>query len=180
MAHKTQIIWCLKVKEKFPEYFVNKRVLDIGSLDINGNNKGLFENCEYIGLDVTKGKNVDVVFVAHKYNSDVLFDVVLSTNAFEHDMYFKLTLKKMVKLLKPGGLMFFCGSSSHKEHGTTRTSPWTSGTANINNKKWANYYKNLVEKDITNALNLEEIFSEFSLKDEEKDIRFVGIKTEVG
>ncbi len=176
MAHRTQIAWCLKVKKKYPQYFLNKRVLDVGSLDINGNNKGLFENCEYIGLDVVKGKNVDVVSIAHEYDPGVLFDVVLSTNAFEHDMYFELTLKKMVELLKPSGLMFFCGSSGHKEHGTERTSPWASGTTKINNKKWAKYYKNLVVKDITNVLNLEEIFAEFTLEDKQKDIRFVGIK----
>jgi len=178
MAHKTQIRWCLKVKENYPQYFTKKRVLDIGSLDINGNNKGLFEKCDYVGLDVIKGSNVDVVSIAHEYNSNKLFDVVLSTNAFEHDMYYKLTLKKMVELLKPSGLMFFSASSSHKEHGTERKSPWTSGTTKINNKKWANYYKNLKEKDITDVLNLKEIFSEFSLKDEEKDIRLIGIKKE--
>ncbi len=176
MAHRTQIAWCLKVKEKYPQYFIKKRILEIGSLDINGNNKGLFENCDYIGLDVIKGKNVDVVSIAHEYNSDIPFDVILSTNAFEHDMYFELTLKKMVELLKPSGLMFFSACSNHKVHGTEKTSPWASGTAQINNKKWANYYKHMRIEDITNILNLKEIFSKFSLKDEEKDVRFSGIK----
>lgn len=176
MAHKTQILWCKKIKKEYPQYFVSKRVLDIGSLDINGNNRGLFENCEYIGIDVIEGKNVDVVSIAHEYESDELFDVILSTNAFEHDMYFELTLKKMVGLLKPEGFMFFSASSKHKEHGTKRTSPWASGTTKINNKKWATYYKNLEVGDITNILNLKEIFSEFHLEDKEKDIRFIGIK----
>lgn len=45
MAHKTQILWCKKIKKEYPQYFVSKRVLDIGSLDINGNNRGLFEDC---------------------------------------------------------------------------------------------------------------------------------------
>ena len=178
MAHKTQIAWCKRVKEEYPQYFAWKRVLDIGSLDVNGNNKGLFRKCDYVGLDLIEGLNVDVVSIAHEYESDTLFDVVLSTNAFEHDMYLELTLKKMVELLKPSGLMFFCGSSGHREHGTKRTSPWTSGTAQINNKKWAKYYRNLKVEDITNILNLEEIFSEFSIEDKEKDIRFIGIKKE--
>jgi len=91
-------------------------------------------------------------------------------------MYYELTLKKMVELLKPSGLMFFSASSSHKTHGTEKRTPWASGTTQINNKKWANYYKNLKVKDITNILNLKEIFSEFSLRDYEKDIRFIGIK----
>ena len=176
MAHKTQIEWCKRVKKTYPKYFVNKRVLDIGSLDVNGNNKGLFKNCEYIGLDIIEGSNVDVVSIAHEFESDELFDVVLSTNSFEHDMYFELTLKKMVELLKPSGLMFCCGSSRHKEHGTLRRSAWASGTTQVNNEEWARYYKNLTVKDFSDVLNLEEIFSEFSLKDKEKDIRLVGIR----
>ncbi|MFW9871684.1 MAG: hypothetical protein ACFFG0_01190 [Candidatus Thorarchaeota archaeon] len=176
MAHGTQIAWCKRVKEKYPEFFVNKRILDIGSLDINGNNKGLFENCDYLGLDVIKGKNVDVVSVAHEFKTDKLFDVVLSTNTFEHDMYYKLSIRKMVELLKSGGLMFFCCSSGHREHGTTRTNPWVSGTAQINNKKWASYYKNLTIDDISNVIDFNEYFSDFSLVDKQKDIRFVGLK----
>ena len=35
------------VKRIFGDYFMNKRVLDVGSGDINGNNRFLFENCEY-------------------------------------------------------------------------------------------------------------------------------------
>ncbi len=176
MAHKAQVLWCKEIKKLYPQYFVNKRILDIGALDINGNSKGLFENCDYIGLDLIEGPNVDVVSIAHEYNCTEQFDVVLSTNAFEHDMYFELTLKKMVELLKPLGLMFFTACSKHKVHGTEKTSPWTSGTAQIGNKKWANYYKHMTVKDITNVLNLKEIFSKFILEDEEKDIRFVGIK----
>jgi len=176
MAHKSQVEWCLKIKEEYPKYFINKRVLDIGSLDINGNNKGLFKNCDYVGLDLIKGTNVDVVSIAHKFNCDKKFDTVLSTNSFEHDLYYELTLKNMVNLLNPLGLMFFTASSGHKEHGTMRKSPWASGTAKINNKEWGNYYKNLKMEDITKVLNLEKIFSKFKLEDKEKDIRFVGIK----
>jgi len=176
MAHKIQKLWCLEIKKKYPEYFTNKRVLDVGSLDINGNNKGLFKNCDYIGLDVIDGPNVDVVSIAHEFDTDKLFDVVLSTNALEHDMYYELTLKNIVRLLKPSGLIFFCGSYKHKEHGTEKTSPWASGTTKINNKEWAKYYKNLKIEDITNSLNIEEIFNEFSIEVKEKDIRFIGIK----
>lgn len=38
MAHAQQKIFCLSIKQKLPEYFKIKFVLDIGSLDINGNN----------------------------------------------------------------------------------------------------------------------------------------------
>ena len=40
--HEQARKFTLVVKEKFPEYFSNKNVLDVGSGDINGNNRFLF------------------------------------------------------------------------------------------------------------------------------------------
>lgn len=175
MSHKTQKEWCKKIKNEYPEYFLEKRVLDIGSLDINGTNKDLFENCEYIGLDVIDGKNVDIISIAHEYKTEELFDVILSTNSLEHDMYFRLTLKKMVDLLKPLGIMFFSVAHKFKEHGTLEKNPEDSGTAQMS-EEWANYYKNLNIKDITDSLDLEKIFVEFYLGIKDKDLIFWGIK----
>ena len=42
MAHKEQWVFCGKVKGLHPEYFENKKVLDIGSFDVNGNEEFLF------------------------------------------------------------------------------------------------------------------------------------------
>ena len=39
MAHGQQQNFFLRVKEAFPKYFRDVKVLDIGSLDINGNTK---------------------------------------------------------------------------------------------------------------------------------------------
>lgn len=175
MAHKAQREWCLKIKKTFSKYFFNKRVLDVGSLDVNGNNKHLFEDCEYVGLDVVEGKNVDVVSVAHAYEPEHRFDVVLSTNAFEHDIYLDQTLNKMVDILRSGGLMFFTAGHKYKEHGTLKTTPNDSGTSKMK-KEWANYYRNVNKSDITKALNLNKIFSKYSLDVVGKDLRFWGIK----
>ena len=51
----------LFVKDILPDYFKNKRVLDVGSGDINGNNRFLFENCQYDGNDVIEAPNVTIV-----------------------------------------------------------------------------------------------------------------------
>jgi SAM-dependent methyltransferase len=177
MCHRTQIDWCLKMKKEYPEYFFNKRVLDVGSLDVNGNNRGLFKGCEYIGIDVVEGKNVDIICVAHEYRPDGLFDVVLSTNALEHDMYYKLTLKKMVEVLKPNGLMFISAPYKWHEHGTTKFKPRSSGTSKMC-EEWANYYKNLNIEDITSILSLESIFKEFYIGIAGRDLRFWGIKND--
>ena len=100
MAHLAQIYFCENVKKQFSNHFKNVSVLDIGALDINGNNRYLFENYTYVGVDLGVGPNVDVVSRGHLYKSDQLFDVVISTECFEHDEYYDLTIKNMYKLVK--------------------------------------------------------------------------------
>lgn len=173
--HPAQQIWCEQIRDRFPEDFRNKRVLEVGSLDINGNNRYLFKDCEHIGLDVIPGKSVDVVCIAHKYNSKGPFDVVMSTNALEHDLYYTLTLKKMVDLLKPGGFLFFSVPRTRKEHGTLRTCPSQSGTSQMG-KAWENYYKNLSESDVRKAIEIEKIFGLFEFSTEGSDLHFWGRK----
>ena len=48
-------------KKYYQNFFTNKIILDVGSGDINGNNKYLFKNCEYNGNDVIEAKNVTIV-----------------------------------------------------------------------------------------------------------------------
>lgn len=173
--HPAQKQWCEELKRTFPHYFSDKKVLEVGSLDVNGNNRYLFENCEYTGVDVIAGKNVDIVCIAHEFNAQPCsFDVVFSTNALEHDMYYPLTLRKMVELLKPCGLMFFSVAHLWREHGTLRASPKDSGTSSMG-KEWGNYYKNLTAVDIKSAVDLK-IFEEFSLSMAGQDLRFWGLK----
>ena len=92
MAHLEQRVFLTGLKNKFPERFKNCNVLDVGSLDINGNNRYLFSEYKYIGVDVGPGKNVDVVSKGHEYNSEDLFDIVISSECFEHDMYYAETI----------------------------------------------------------------------------------------
>lgn len=180
MAHKEQREYFIGIKSKFHEYFQNKKVLDIGSLDINGNNRHLFENCEYIGLDVAPGKNVDVVSLAHQHNApDENFDVIITNDCFEHDMFYKETIKNIFRLLKPGGLLLFtCKTTGSAEHGTLRSDGGFSSPLTSKIPEWANYYRNITEEDIREILNIEESFSEFefSVLNITFDLRFYGIK----
>jgi autotransporter strand-loop-strand O-heptosyltransferase len=150
MAHLEQKNFCLRIKEKLPHFFKNKKVLDIGSLDINGNNKELFENCEYIGLDVAEGKNVDTVNIGHLYDApDCTFDVIISTEVFEHDMFYEKTIQNIMRMLKDGGLFIFtCASTGRPEHGTRRCGQDCAPLLISISEKWADYYKNLESKDI--------------------------------
>jgi len=173
--HKTQIEWCQWLKQTYPSNFHKKRVLDVGSLNVNVTNRVLFQKSDYIGIDVIKGNGVDVVTIAHEYKPEKPFDVVLSTNALEHDIHYKKTLNKMVEVLKPSGLMFISAPYKWHVHGTKDVRPHSSGTAKMYDE-WANYYKNLTINDFTETLDLPAIFKEFYIGIAERDLRFWGFK----
>lgn len=176
MAHPEQRKFVEETKEKYNKYFANVTVLDIGSLNVNGTFKDLFTESNYTGVDITEGRNVDVVAKGHEFKSKTKYDVVCSGECFEHDEYYEKTLKNMYSLLKNNGLFFFtCATTGRPEHGTTRTtgkSIW--GTSN-------DYYKNLTESDIRKALDVK-LFSdyEFIVNQSSHDIYFRGIKSNKG
>jgi len=186
--HDEQIDFCKSVARKFPQRFTGVYVLDVGSLDINGNNKRYFSNSTYIGLDVAPGKNVDVVTPGHLYNApDETFDVIISTECFEHDMYYKLTMKNIVRLLKSNGLFLFtCAAPGRPEHGTKRSRPEDSPLTSVINEEWQNYFHNISEKELREILDLDNIFSSYYIRENHDilvaplrlihDLYFWGIK----
>lgn len=176
--HEEQVGFCKSVKNKLPQYFENKKVLDVGSLDVNGNNRYLFSNCSYIGVDVGAGKNVDVVTPGHLYDApDESFDVVVSTECFEHDMYYQETWKNIIRMLKSGGLFLFtCAAPGRDEHGTQRTRPQDSPLTSAINQEWANYYRNISEKDFRDVFDLNSVFSSYEI-DEHHEIKINPIRS---
>jgi SAM-dependent methyltransferase len=168
------------IKEALLTYFSNKCVLDVGSGDINGNNRFLFEHCEYHGNDVIQANNVTIVSKTKDLPfAKEVFDTIVSTECFEHDPEYRDSFLKIYHLLKPGGLFLFtCASTGRPEHGTRQTSPQDSyGTiGHINDMM--DYYKNLTEKDVDNVLHLQESFSVWDTyyHPVSKDLYFVGIK----
>lgn len=171
----------ISVKQKLPHFFINKRVIDIGSGDINGNNRSLFQNCEYIGVDVIQAPNVDIVSRAKDLPSTLsTFDVVISSECFEHDMQLYDTFQRIIELLKPDGLFLFtCAGIGRGEHGTLRTSPTDSYSLKQTDSTWyPNYYQNLSMDDIVKIIPLETYFSEvhFYRNDTSKDLYFYGIR----
>jgi len=178
MAHEAQKNFCLRVKERFPEAFRGGTVLDVGSLDVNGNNRYLFEGSSYIGLDVGPGPNVDVVAPVHLVEmfSPESFSVVVSTECFEHDMHFAHSLRKIVSLLRPGGLFFFTAAGEGRpEHGTTRSCPGDSPLT-VAIPDWSDFYKNVTRQDVECALDLDRTFEAWDFESSPGDIYFWGIK----
>jgi SAM-dependent methyltransferase len=170
----------IHMKKSFPEFFQSKRVLDVGSGDINGNNRFLFENCSYEGNDVYAARNVTVVSKTSALTfEDESFDTICSTECFEHDPEYEQSFQKIIKMLKPGGLFFFtCASTGRAEHGTRRTSPQDSYGTIGNVEGWPDYYKNLTFQDLDAVLNVKTIFSSYSAWycPETRDLYFYGIK----
>ncbi|MGB4066319.1 MAG: methyltransferase domain-containing protein [Azonexus sp.] len=178
MAHKEQQDFIEIVRASFPEYFSGKRVLEIGSLDINGSVRKLFQNCDYIGVDVAPGPGVDVVCQGQDYDGpDNSFDVAISCEVMEHNPFWAETVKNMVRLCKPGGLVVMtCATLGRREHGTARTSkvdsPLTVGLG------WS-YYNNLTAADFLDKQATEGLSHIFVRNWSEYDLYMVGIKGKV-
>jgi SAM-dependent methyltransferase len=171
----------LFVKSLFSIYFQNKRVLDVGSGDINGNNRFLFENCEYHGNDVIAAPNVTIVSktkdLPFEHHS---FDTIISTECFEHDSEYELSFKKIYDLSKPGGLFVFtCASTDRAEHGTRRTSPHESYGTIGNLSDMIDYYKNLTIEDVNVIVPINSVFDCWNsyYNSASKDLYFYGIKS---
>jgi SAM-dependent methyltransferase len=170
----------LFVKQILGSFFVDKRVLDVGSGDINGNNRFLFENCEYDGNDVIPANNVTIVSKTKDLPfQGNTFDTIISTECFEHDPEYKESFLKVYDMLKPDGLFCFtCASTDRPEHGTRRTTPCDSYGTIGNLADMSDYYKNLTEVDLNESLPLNELFSVWDTyyNSVSKDLYFVGVK----
>lgn len=98
------------------------KVLDIGSFDMNGTYKELFNNwgnVEYTGCDMSAGPNVDIV-LKDVYNwkdiEDNTFDLIISGQVFEHVEYPWLTMKEIERALKPSGFCIVIAPNAGVEH----------------------------------------------------------------
>lgn len=116
--------------KKFVETYLDKdtklRILDVGSQDVGeadakGSYKHLFENnnWEYVGVDLSSGRNVDVVLKnVYRWNEFTAnsFDVVISGQAIEHIEFFWATMFEISRVLKSGGICCIIGPSGGYEH----------------------------------------------------------------
>jgi SAM-dependent methyltransferase len=170
----------LYVQRLFPEFFKNKVVLDVGSGDINGNNRFLFESCEYHGNDVIAAKNVTIVSkTAALPFADGMFDTIISTECFEHDPEYAQSFKKIVSMLKEGGLFVFtCGSTGRGEHGTRRTSPGDSYGSIGGLPDMIDHYRNITFRDLNEAVDVPKAFDSCMCfyNNNPGDLYFWGIK----
>lgn len=167
--HKEVKRFCQSIKSLHPLHFMQTSVLDCGSLDINGNNRYLFDNCIYMGVDIVEGKNVDIVTRVHDLKIDFQFDCVISTEMLEHDEFYAESLKTMFKLTSPGGLILITAAGyGREEHGTHQMKPQDSPLTR-------DYYCNVTIPMLHEGLDLTQ-FSWYTISFVKNDIRFAGIK----
>jgi SAM-dependent methyltransferase len=98
-----------------------QRIFDLGSLDVNGSYRPLFDRppWQYTGLDISAGRNVDIV-LGNPYHWPQIrtdsVDVLISGQAFEHIEFFWITMLEVARVLKPSGLCCIVAPSGGPEH----------------------------------------------------------------
>lgn len=177
MSHIQQLKFVSLVSQKCLKSNENKKILEIGSHDVNGSLRNIFSGSEFTGVDLSPGEGVDVVASGHEVEfQDDSFDLTISSECFEHNPYWAETFQNMYRMTKKSGLVAItCASRGRFEHGTTRSGASASpGTDAVG---W-NYYRNLNKKDFEKNFKLSEMFSKylFFYIPMSQDLYFVGWK----
>ena len=179
MAHIQQFRFINFIKEMLPWYFNEKKVLEIGSLNINGSIRRFFNQCSYVGIDVSEGKDVDVVSNGEDFSERAdFFDVVISCECMEHNPGYEKTFLNMIRLLSAQGLMVMtCATYGRPQHGTTASEPSSSPLTVMLGQE---YYKNLVRNDFEFVV-FDRIFSDYFFVTDYSgnDLYFVGLGRDV-
>lgn len=104
--HESVLDFVKRSTRKLP---AGARVLDVGSLDINGSAREVLPDAaEYVGLDLDPGPGVDIVGDAHELDQLLetgSFDIVLCLEMLEHDSAPWLTVRQLARMVRPGGLV---------------------------------------------------------------------------
>jgi SAM-dependent methyltransferase len=107
MCNVGSLLFCFK--SLLPQMVRGKRVLEVGSADVNGGVREVLEGwgpAEYLGIDISPGKNVDLVCQIEdipQHFEPASFDVVVSTEVLEHVRDWKTAIRNLKYALKPGG-----------------------------------------------------------------------------
>ena len=177
MAHPEQAEFFSGVRSRYPQAFVGARVLEVGSLNINGSVRELFNACDYTGVDLQLAPGVDLACQGQLVEFPTAhFDTVISAECMEHNPYWRETTANMLRMTKPGGLVLIsCATTGRLEHGTTRTNPDASPFTSA--ESW-DYYRNLAAVDFEKSLYLKGWLADWAswVNFITRDLYFVGLR----
>jgi SAM-dependent methyltransferase len=107
----------------YVKYFADRHVkppcsvVDVGSFAVENQNtfRPIFTGCDYTGIDIVPGRNVDRVVEMYAYG-DQQYDFVISGNAMEHVQDLHAWKNAVVSICKPNGLICITVPHSWPEH----------------------------------------------------------------
>lgn len=92
-----------------------RRVLEIGSRDVNGSVRGLFAGTQYVGVDIAPGDGVDVVADGSKFRPKYKVDVVVCCEVLEHTRKAKAIVANAGVALRKGGMFVATMAGPNRE-----------------------------------------------------------------
>ena len=179
MAHIEQLEFFNRVFKSFPEVFLNasSKVIDIGSLDINGGPHELLD-LDYLGTDIGEGRNVNLVCPSQELGfATGNFDAAISSECFEHNPFWRESLGQMARLTKLGGIVVWsCAGIGRAIHGTSTSKDSGVSAPFVANS--SNYYQNLDARTAEKAINHIGWYSHYVFLENliSNDTYFVGIR----
>ena len=189
MAHPQQLNFLNEFSVRlFEEKKASKiDILEIGSYEVNASIKDLFNGSNYTGIDLIDGPGVDLVMNGEDiYSLNKKFDVIISSECFEHAVNWKKIFKAMINCVKDDGyVVMTCASKGRTEHGTKRADFYDSVAHNYEVTSSPgtddDYYKNLNKKDFYKNFEISKIFNKhfFFYNIHSFDLYFVGQKKNI-
>jgi len=117
--HDTSMKLMEALVEKYLAGGTDLSVLDVGSMDVNGTYRKLFDRpgWKYTGLDIKAGRNVDIVVDGEwSQVADNSYDIVISGQCLEHvKMPWKWS-KLVYRVCRPGGMCVVIVPWSYRQH----------------------------------------------------------------
>ena len=150
------------------------KIVEIGSQSINESIKKLLDkNHKYIGVDIVKGNNVDIVLddpYKLPFEKDSI-DLVISISTFEHTEFFWLSYLEILRILKPTGLFFLNApsNSNYHRHSSDNWRFYPDSSKALENWGHRNNFKPKVLEHFTNYENGRDIWNDYvsiTIKDE--------------
>lgn len=164
--HPDVFTWVNYAYKKNIEKNKKIKILEFGSLDINGSIRALLQEYSdlYIGVDMQDGPGVDIVYNAKDYKSDILFDLIVCCEVFEHTSEWPDIIDNSYNLLVDNGVFIATMAGQGRfEHSAIDGGP----------KRPEEYYANVMASELESRLK---IFSKYELDYIANDLRCWAIK----